>query len=334
MVAMPVMKRHLLRVNSKLLGRASLALGKALDRSPSGLSGFARLLVDAFQPVDPLGREENLPSMDVIIPFVLKDLEMLGYAVSSVVQSSRNPIGRVALVTPKRTFVQEPKIEQLVTELVSSHASLGDIPLELLVDEEILPHSVLSWLEQHKLPARDRGWVAQQLVKISCALASTFQASLVVDADTVLMHKRTWVTADGRQILMIGQESRDAFFSFTNKFLGFQERARLSFVTHHQLMQKDILIRIFGSADGLVELMECAVQEACSPQGLRSISEYEIYGAFLSETMSQRGIFASWGNGSGFRDSLQSHSSGDALWALSVSYHHYLSRSGTPDELL
>lgn len=331
---MTMAKRHLLRLNSKTLGHASLALGKALDRSPFGLPGFARLLVDAFQPVDPLEQEENLPSIDLIIPFVLKDLETLGYAVSAAVESSRNPIGRVALITPERTFVHEPNIGQLVTELVLSHASLADISLELLVDEEILSNGVLSWLKQEQMPARDRGWVAQQLVKISCALASPFQGSLVVDADTVLMHKRTWLTSDGRQILMIGQESRDAFFSFSNEFLGFQQRARLSFITHHQLMQRDILSRIFGSADGLVELMERAVHEAGSAEGLRSISEYEIYGAFLSEAMPQRGVFASWGNGSGLRDSVQSGSSGDALWALSVSYHHYLSRSGTPDRLL
>ena len=69
------------------------------------------------------------------------------------------------------------------------------------------------------------------------------------------MHERTWLTEDGRQVLMFGQKSRDPFFSFANHFLGFESRPRFSFVTHHQLMQIRLLSEIFGSPDGLLGLL-------------------------------------------------------------------------------
>ena len=326
-------KTRLLRSNSRLVGSAAFSAGRWLADSPIGLAGKGRLIVDSLQPVDPLRKEKHLPPLEVVIPFVLKDMETLRPSIEGAIASSRNPVARVTLITPQRSFLEFPNLgEQL--EILFSQFPDGGVLFELLIDEEFLPQNVISYLQRENLKPRDRGWVTQQFAKLSAVLNSDFAGTLVVDADTVLMYQRTWLSQDGRQILMFGQESRDPFFSFANQFHGFTGRPRFSFVTHHQLMQRSVLSEIFGSADGLLDLLEFASNKSLSDNPLRAISEYEIYGAYLSEARKEFVVPATWGNGSGNRMLLGRSEGGDASWALSVSYHHYLSRSGTPDNLL
>lgn len=327
------LKSQLLRSNSRVVGSAAFSAGKWLANSPIGLAGKGRLLVDSLQPADPLRKEKHLPPLEVVIPFVLKDMETLRFSIEGAIASSRNPVARVTLITPQRTFLECPNLGESLKILFSQFSHVG-VLFELLIDEELLPQKVISYLQRENLEPRDRGWVAQQFAKLSAVLNSEFAGTLVVDADTVLMHERTWLSQDGRQILMFGQETRDPFFSFANQFHGFTGRPRFSFVTHHQLMQRSLLSEIFGSAEGLPDLLEFASTKALSGNPLRAISEYEIYGAYLSEVRKEFCVLATWGNGSGNRVLLGRGGSGDASWALSVSYHHYLSRNGTPDNLL
>ena len=305
-----------------------------LEESRFGLSGTARLMVDALQPVDPLRTQTGLPSIEIVIPFVLKDLDTLSFSLVGAVSSSRNPISRVVLITPQRTFGRFPDIHERVKKIFDEQPALQNLKFEVRRDEDVVPQAVLAFVGEMNLEPRDRGWVLQQMVKISTVLSLESAGALVVDADTVLMVRRTWVAADGRQILMMGQESRDPFFSFANDFLGLAGRIRLSFITHHQLMQPRVLKEIFVTSESLLEMLHKAsrIQSTSSP--LRAISEYEIYGAYLSEKLPGRCEFASWGNGSGTRDSIGPLPTGDAVWALSVSYHHYLSGSNISDSQL
>lgn len=330
---MASLKSLLLRSNSRLLGSAALRVAKLLAESPIGLAGKGRLIVDSLQPVDPLRKEKNLPPIEVVIPFVLKDLETLRFSIEGALASSRNPVAQVTLITPHRTLLEFPELGEHLEGLFAQFSRWG-APFELLIDEELLPRKVIHYLQRENLKPRDRGWVTQQFVKLSAVLRSDFSGSLVVDADTVLMYERTWLTEDGRQILMFGQESRDPFFSFASQFLGLEGRSRFSFVTHHQLMQRSLLSEIFGSPDGLAILLEFASDKSLSDNPFRAISEYEIYGSYLSEARKRFCRPATWGNGSGNRLLLNNSGGGDSRWALSVSYHHYLSRSGTPENLL
>ena len=334
MDAVVALKAALLRSNSRVAGELAMAVGQWIDGRFTGLPGLGRLLVDALQPADPLRSNENLPPIEVVIPFVLKDVDTLRMAIEGALTSSRNPIGQVTLVTPKRTLGHAPDIrDRLLAEFMQSPL-LAETPLKVVLDEEIVPASLMRIVEGEKLEPRDRGWVVQQLVKLSAVLISEWPGCLVVDADTVLMFRRTWLASDGRQILMIGQESREPFFSFASKFLDLVNRPRFSFVTHHQLMQRTLLESLLVPRGGVEALLELARTMKLNPNPLRAISEYEIYGAYLSRFHPELCHFASWGNGSGNRSHLTIRNEGDAAWALSVSYHHYLSADNTPATML
>jgi len=101
-------------------------------------------------------------------------------------------------------------------------------------------------------------------------------------------------------------------------------------------MQKDVLMRIFpGGSASLGELLSVSRQEAPETrEGIRLISEYEIYGAFLTQVLPERACFATWGNkGEGVRSELK-NGTGRGEWSLSTSYHHYRFVSRISDQLL
>ncbi len=328
------LKHRLLRTNQRLLGLAGVGVASLLSKTRFGLPGGLRLIVDFVQPVDPLRKVGGVPAIELVIPFVLKDLDVLPLAIRGAVRSSRNQIQRVLLLTPRRTMETVGNLDNFLARERAELAELGVQEVSLWIDEDILDPDVQQFIKAQDLPPRDRGWITQQIVKLAAVMQSELSGTLIVDADTVLMFSRTWLSHTGEQLLMIGQESRDPFFSFANAYLGITARSRLSFVTHHQLMQKSLLSEILISRGGVLGLLRKSLSEGPSSSPLRAISEYEIYGAFLSEMYPHLTRFATWGNGSGKRDELGSNLSEAHPWALSVSYHHYLSRSGVPDSLL
>lgn len=327
-------KAHLVRSNSGCAGNSSMAVFNAIDALGGEIPGTARVLLDALQPVDPLRSVVSAPEIDILIPFVLKDLEVLGQCAKAAVASCRNPVRRVRLVTPLRTRDRDSLTLDATVSQIQENLSLSGVAVGLEYDEDVVDDHVLATISAYGLVPRYRGWMTAQTVKLSGALNSEASATLVVDSDTLLSHCRTWVDNNGLQLLMIGQESREAFFNYANEFLGLTGRPRLSFVTHHQLMQKSILEEIFPSgASDIVRWLSMAEPKNgdYSEGGLR-VAEYELYGAFLDTVRPERRRYATWGNSTGVRN-LDSADLVPEPWALSTSFHHYRSRDNTPDHL-
>jgi len=325
-----VAKGLFLRSNFPALGRFGIKSFYLWSRKGRIISGNSRLLLDAIQPVDPLRSVKNPPPINIVMPFVRKDLAMLPHAVAGAVRSSKNPIQKVLLITPNRTFADGAVsgaeiIDEILEKVGADYPSLN---IEIRRDEEVLGESLVEELQKLVLSPRYNGWVTQQLVKILAVMQSDSVASLVVDSDTVLQFPRVWVDGLGRQALSIGQECREVPFLHANKFLGITSRPLLSFVTHHQLVQKDLLQTIFpdGAESVGAWLRFADPRDDDGLTGLK-LSEYETYGAFVYTHHPERTFLATWGNGSGIRDMLNpsKKESTPPTWPLSVSYHHYRS---------
>jgi len=325
-----VAKRLLLRSNHPALGRLAIKSFYTWSKRGRRISGNFRLLLDAIQPVDPLRSVKNLPPINIVMPFVRKDLAVLRHAVAGAVRSSKNPVRKVLLITPDRTFadgiVSGPAvIDDILGKVGADYPYLS---IEIRRDEEVLGERLVAEIQNLGLEPRYNGWVTCQLVKILSVLQSDSVASLVVDSDTVLQFPRVWVDGLGRQALSIGQECREVPFSHTNKFLGITSRPLLSFVTHYQLMQKDLLQIIFpDGVEGVGSWLRFANPK--NDDGLTGLklNDYETYGAFIHTHHPERTVLATWGNGSGIRDMLNpsKNESTPPTWPLSVSYHHYRS---------
>lgn len=272
-----------------------------------------RQVIELSQPADPLAACAELTPIDVIIPCHSKDMSTMELVLAGVQSSSRNPINEIRLFAPSAMVSHLRSV--CPTAVVES-------------DEDILGEQLVNLVVKIVPPDR-RGWIIQQLIKIVAAMTSRCDGSLILDADTVLLRKRTWLAKGGVQLLSVSADyhfpsvaQAERMWGGSVKYTGF------SFVTHHQLMQNDILRMMFGDArDGLANWLRMI-------DSTNALSEYYCYGTWVTRNARSRVRLAQWGNCPSRRSNLPNESlDASASLALlrsrfphaySVSFHSYL----------
>lgn len=317
-------RRALYRIELRWLDQASVQLARLWFRRSGSIPGIMRMVLLSLWSSDPLRREKYPPEIDLSVVFAEKDCHLVPLVVARAIQSSTNPVRVVRLVTPDWGI--EAAVEAL--RAVREHQSTFGFSLEIFEDEELLGSNSLEALRHHGIPDRGFGWVVQQVLKLSTVLMSEQRATLVVCADTVLTYKRTWLDRAGRQLLLANEWFRPLWTEDVESFLRLRKSIPFSFITHHQLMQREIVAEIFG------ERGERLVEWATSAS--RRIAEYETYGTFLFELYPKRAVVARFGNVEfSDRKSLTISAPnwrGNEIPAfkseqpLSVSLHHYLGK--------
>ncbi len=293
----------------------------------------SKLLLFALQyslAFDPL-KSAEAPKIQVLIPVSGKDVDLAMLAAASVVRHSRNPITKVTFAAPESVCpdleVKSSELRQWVEESGSTTA------IEIANEAAILePHRrALSSLD-----GSGKGWVIQQILKLEFA-SRAGSPVLILDADTVLTKTRTFLGPSGKQLLAVGTDAHRDYHRHLWVLLGKHRLSPLSFVTHHQLMQSDVL---------LGGLAECGVSlEDWLELGMRlgreggfSASEFQTYGELLLEAGPSRYQVASWGNRNATQQEFEviKRPLGDALnWLIrasgdsvgSISFHWYLMSS-------
>ena len=261
---------------SKLLGfiTTSFILNFARLARIQILPTRLRQIISLVQPSDPL-RDGPFPTIDVAIPCVSKDFHNLPFVIQGLRANVKNPIGKIILITPAN-FCGELQFkfpDCLVT-----------------TDEKVLGADLISAINEF-LPEEIRGWVTQQVIKFQVALLNNEIATLILDADTILLRPKNFLDINGKQILCIAEEFYLPYKDHQSRvFRG--QRQLLSFVTHYQLMQSDLVREIFGSnGEGLIEWLRLADYSILYP-----LSEYDTYGEWILRNKPNQVAFAKWSN--------------------------------------
>jgi hypothetical protein len=257
-----------------MITRLSFQYARIFNRKDLSL-GLLQV-ISLAQRSDPLNNVD-LPTIDIAIPCHKKDFENLHLVIQGARIGVKNPIGKVVLITPSH----------LSEELQSKFSDCL-----VLTDENVLTAAIAS--EINKLvPKERRGWVAQQIIKFRISLTSNEVATLILDADTILLTPRTWLDREMIQILCIGWSRHLAYKRHYRKVFG-GENSLLSFVTHHQLMKRSVVMEIFGrNGEGLLDWIKLADYGEAS-----ALSEYDTYGEWLFTNKSSEIKFAKWNNSS------------------------------------
>ena len=261
---------------SKMLGffviRVSLSLAKILKLQK--LQYSLRQIISLAQPSNPL-RDKILPTIDIAIPCHVKDFDNLPLVIQGAKLSVRNPIGKIKLITP----------EYFSTELQTKFPDCI-----VSTDESVLSADLVKAINE-LVPKERTGWIIQQIIKFRMAITSDQVATLILDADIVLLKPKIWLDSKGTQILCIADEYHLPYKKHLQKVFGGQTHL-LSFVTHHQLMQRDSVREIFGqNGEGLIEWLNLADFNESS-----SISEYETYGEWMLKRKPNQIVFSKWNN--------------------------------------
>lgn len=312
---MEYLRRLLQKVNSPLLGSLAIGLQRLVSRISGKVpSGRSRLLVANLQPVNPLAGHTSLPEIELLVPFVEKDVWLVESVVIAACAASANPIGSVKLVTP---HPDSTVVAELLASLTSSLQATANEGLPVIVegDKQVLGPELTQLFRRNP---QLRGWHAQQLVKFGAVLKSDYQATLVLDADTILLKQRVFLAANGVQILPIGQSYRRQYEAQFEGYFASRKKTPMMFITHHQLMQKDVVHKMFPRPSSLLDWVRFSLLSDHF-----WISEYDSYGSFLERHFPRRVRYASWGNTKGFVGPESASDGGLEELVASLRPHHH-----------
>jgi hypothetical protein len=272
---------HLVKFSERLTNRFSRVFFEFLTKAPtfrksngSGLIKFLEVslndlrifyfvknphfkkFIDSRVPIDPLrdlGCRET--SLTVLIPCSAKDFGILSKVIKEARLNIKNQIFEIVVVTPDANLL--PK-------------GLGQV--RVLSDKH--------FLEQPKIKNLldglhfDSGWIRQQLIKILFCLEDSADNVLILDADTILRKPKTFVSGK-IQLLSFAYEYHVPYIRHMKQFSPKIQDFGLTFVTHHQLWQKDVVSEIW-SGKRLGEWLSSLDRDELSP-----ISEYNTYGMYM-----------------------------------------------------
>jgi hypothetical protein len=265
-----------------------------------------RKVLSLAQPINPL-KEGSAPTIDIVIPCHKKDFDLLDLTIEAARKCVLNPIGKVKLITNNSSVIE-------------LNERFPDC--QIISETDFLAADIMEKIKD-SVPLERQGWVAQQILKFKASLEGGEQASLVLDADTVLIKPRVWLDCNGVQLLSISEEYHVPYADHYESVFG-TVGFPWSFVTHHQLMQKKILLSMFGEGnEGLLNWLANADFQKNSS----AISEYHTYGQWISSRRPESVCYAKWNNTAKKRSPSETTYSRfllDNSKYLSVSRHSYI----------
>lgn len=217
-----------------------------------------------------------LPSgeaVDVVIPVIEKDLDVLPLCIEGVRRQVADPLGTIYLVGPGSSAKLRDAAAVLGCVFVDEHTVLGYGPRD--ISGAMAPDGT-----------DRRGWVFQQLLKLSGAVGAT-RRFLVIDADHILVAPHTFVAAGGRSVLYQSREYHGAYFRSIARLMGRGFKVdRLSFVAHKMLFDRETLADLRGALERGNQRLgdtwdKIIVASLDMVEGQSPFSEYELYGNFL-----------------------------------------------------
>ncbi|MEF3310632.1 DUF6492 family protein [Paenibacillus sp. GYB004] len=159
--------------------------------------------------------------IDIIIPTVRKDLEVLPYVVSGARANIRHPIGRVYIVAPS-----DPEIRAYCERNGCTYVE--ESALLPITKEEI----------GYTVNGIDRsGWLLQQFIKLSGDRLCEQEFYLVIDSDTVFIRPNCFERG-GRVIFHTCDEYHPPYFAAYEKLVGLNPASSKSFCSHYMLFEQ------------------------------------------------------------------------------------------------
>lgn len=230
-------------------------------------------------------RDENFvhnPKVDVIIPVIDKDFEILPLCINSLKKYCLNKIDKIYVVSNSK------KIREYC---INNN-------LQFVEENNIIPKNIQDKQILNKNGEDRSGWLKQQLIKLSGEIGEN-RFYLVIDADHVLLKEHIFLTSDKKTVFYVSEEYNEPYYDFLNKIWGEKKINNFSYVSHKMLFDKKVLkeLKIEIEQKFSESWIDIILNNLKTESG-SFFSEYELYGNFLS---SNRKIIKPWNNKNIFR---------------------------------
>ncbi len=305
--------------------RMGSLLKKTLIASPTNrifipLPYQLRVLVAELLPINPIPFDSasTLDSIEVVIPCIAKDVDLLPICLQGVLENCRNPIEKITIISNQEIVIKDFDYNcQITVEL----------------ETRVLPAFALRAISE-LVPEEKRGWVTKQVLAMHVAYNSKAPGVLVIDADTVLTANRSFLNR-GVQILLPVVEYNEYDADTTESTWPIAASLPVSFTAHHLLMQPKYVRSMFDSIGGFESGIRKWLASTNQGESWKPLSDMHSYSTWLIRSSPKSTVLARWGNLRVSRDNLQDLSRHDSRSIyeevkskypkyMSVSFHHYL----------
>jgi len=244
------------------------------------LNGINKKIGVAIDKDNITSKHKSKSKIDVFIPAIVRDLEILKYVIDSIRVNILHPVDRI--------FIVGPHYEDLI--------KLCDKKGCTFIDENTL----LPFSKDHinyKPRNSDRsGWLYQQLLKLNCDKICQNEYILIADADTVFARPQSF-EHEGKIIFDVSSELHRPYYQIYNRLLNKSPYYYISFVSHHMLFQKSKLIAIKNSIEDIHKMKWFdAILNHIDYNEISSFSEYELYGHYMLSNFKKEIILEYWKN--------------------------------------
>lgn len=261
----------------------------------------------------------NTKSVEVLFLAGNKDLELLPFSIPAAVNSIIDTVSEihVTVILAKNDIIK--------SQLLLSH--LQNITL---VDEETILSDEIRLGLKTKFGER-YGWALQQFLKVVYVYNSELDGVFVVDADTVLLDRRIWLSENGQQILTPSDEFNSSYYEFLSSVGIGSATPDFTFVSHHMLMQPWVLREAFALAgwENPIDLLKSIISHNFLNEESPFSIDYEFYAQYMMSAYPDLITLSKWSNfqvrrETGLTSQVQLLSSKYSNKFSSVSFHSYL----------
>jgi len=219
--------------------------------------------------------------IDIVIPAIDKDCEVLPYVIDSIREKIKHPIGEIVIISPKSKVI--------INLCKTKKCRFVDENTVLPITKKDINYTVAG--------ADRSGWLFQQLLKWSGNKYVKNDYFLVADADTIFCRPQAFIY-DNKVILPVNSQlCHTPYFTAYRKLLGKSIVPLLNFTSHRSLFQKSKLIRLKKSIErqSKTKWYKAIINSIDIKEG-SSVSDYETYGQFVYSNYSREFMLEHWFN--------------------------------------
>jgi len=248
-------------------------------------------------------------SLDIAIPTIKKDLNVLPYCIDNLRKNLLHPISNIYIIAPYETEILDCcKKKQVV-----------------FIDEKKLEPLSKACLDITIRGVDHSGWIYQQLLKLNLDnLNSETRNILVIDSDTLLTREQCFLNKD-HYIFNISDEFHFPYSKPLQDLLNIKNRFPASFVAHMMIFNVDILKELKNKIESIThKKWYNAIVDSIDLNSIAPFSEYELYGNYMNQHYPNKMKIEYWFNETGYRDELETKYFKVKLKSKSKSFHSYL----------
>ncbi len=221
----------------------------------------------------------DLP-IDVLIPSIDKDYDMLPYMIDGIRSCIQHPICQILIVAPESAAIK---------------SICADHDAAFVNEATVLP--IRKNDIDYCVQGLDRsGWLFQQFLKLSGDKLCQQRHYLVVDSDTVFIRPQSF-ERQGKTILSCNYEYYRPYFTIYRKLLNESTDLPLSLTSHHMLFDQ---VRLQALKHRIEAVNKCTWYEAIikhlDKNEKSAHSDYETYGQFVYKHYREEVLLEYWAN--------------------------------------